>query len=341
MRIALLLTVVSLLFAGVAPAHADDTGAAEGGDGHTAYDGFITEALSAYDAGRWAEARNSFRRAHALAPTARTFRTIGMCSFNLGDYADALQNLESALTDTRKPLTADQRKRVTALIDRSNAKLGRFRLALVPDSAGLLVDGAPPTLLGGRELLLEPGRHEIVASASGYRSQRRELSVEAGDRSTLDLQLEAGAESLVAEAAPSTAAPTPPANPAPVPAAQAAAAQEPRASGSGTQRVLGIVGISLGGAGLVTFGVAGALALGKKGDLDDACPSHKCGPAQHDDVDSYNTLRTISTVGLIAGGTLLTLGLVLLLTADDGGSTEHASLTPELGLGWVGLRGRL
>src|SRR3954451_3776514 len=53
------------------------------------YDGFIAQALQAYDAGRFAEARSSFRRAHEIAPTARTLRTIGMCSFNLGDYVDA------------------------------------------------------------------------------------------------------------------------------------------------------------------------------------------------------------------------------------------------------------
>jgi hypothetical protein len=46
-------------------------------------------------------------------------------------------------------------------------------------------------------------------------------------------------------------------------------------------------------------------------------------------------------VGLIAGGAFLTAGLVLLLTTDDGASSEHAALVPELGLGWAGVRGRL
>jgi tetratricopeptide (TPR) repeat protein len=59
----------------------------------------INSALSAFENGRWAEARSDFRRAHELDPTARTLRTIGMCSFNLGDYIDAVQSLEAALED--------------------------------------------------------------------------------------------------------------------------------------------------------------------------------------------------------------------------------------------------
>ena len=205
----------------------------------------------------------------------------------------------------------------------------------------MLVDGVAPALLGGRELLLEPGRHTIVASASGYRSLRRELGVEAGDRATLELQLEPGAE-------------PPPVAAAAAPPHRAGCRDRPRTRGDNrrprrtaptshgdTQRVLGFIGIGLGGAGLVTFGVAGGLALGKKSTLDDACPDRKCGPAQHGNVDSYDTLRTVSTIGLISGGALLSLGLVLLLTAGGGESTEHAALTPELGPGWVGVRGHL
>jgi hypothetical protein len=340
MRIAfLLITVISLGAAGAPLARAQGASANEAGAADPAYEGFITEALSAYDAGRWAEARTAFRRAHALAPTARTFRTIGMCSFNLGDYIDALQNLETALSDVRKPVTAEQRTQIAGLIERANAKLGRFRLKLVPEGAGVLVDGAAPALLGGHELLLEPGHHVIVASANGYRSLRRELAVEPGDRATLDLQLEPGADPLPVNAAASPAA-APTATAAPE-LADMTEPEEAPASRGGTQRVLGFVGIGLGGAGLVTFGVAGGLALGKKSTLDDACPDRQCGPAEHNDVDSYNRLRTISSVGLIAGGAFLTLGLVLLLTAPHAQSAEHATITPELGLGWAGVRGQL
>lgn len=301
------------------------------------YDGYITQALQAYENGRFAEARGLFRRAHELDPTARTFRTIGMCSFNLGDYVDAVQNLEAATADPRKPLTADQQKDVAQLIERANQKVGRFRLKLEPETASVTVDGAAPVLIGKRELVLEPGRHRIAASASGYQNAERELAVEPGDRATLDLRLapggsEAGAPAVPPAAAESTAA------------SAALTAPEPEelpAARGGTQRVLGIVALGLGGAGLVTFGVTGGLALGKKSDLDGNCPGRKCGPAYHSEVDSYDRLKLISTIGLISGVAFGAAGALLLLTAGHDAAGEHAGLVPVLAPGFAGVRGRL
>jgi hypothetical protein len=321
------------------------------------YDRFITDALRAYDNGAFAEARTLFRRAHELQPTARTFRTLGMCSFNLGDYIDALQNLESALTDARKPLTREQRAHVADLIERANTKVGRFRLKLAPEGAALRVDNTAPALLAGRELLLEPGRHVIEVTADGYRTNQRELSVEPGDRATLELRLEAGpagvaatpstetiavapqAPAQVAAIAPtptqtaiaSTAAPTSP---------SAAPPPEARHSGPSTRAILGYVGIGLGAAGVATWAIAGGLALGKKSTLDDVCSHRACQPAQYSTLDTYNSLRTISTVGLISGAALLSIGAILLLTGSER-ARESTAMTPLLGPGWAGVKGRL
>jgi hypothetical protein len=334
MRVSLLLIALLALALHARPGHAQEGG----------YEGFITQALQAYDAGRWTEARTLFRRAHELEPTARTFRTIGMCSFNLGDYKDALQHLDAALADPRKPLTQEQRAQVSDLIARSSAKLGRFRLQLSPEDATLRVDGSAPTLLAQHELALEPGRHEITASASGHRTLVRQLSVEAGDHATLELRLEPGPPDAAPVAAPepgplaahasaaSTASPVPPAD----------ATQPPHAghtSGS-TRAILGYVGLGLGAAGIVTFAITGGLALAKKSTLQSECHNRQCGPEHYGDVDGYDRLKTISTIGLISGAVLLSAGAVLLLTGGDS-SPEHAALVPELGLGWAGVRGQL
>jgi hypothetical protein len=311
------------------------------------YDRFITQALAAYDAGRWTEARTLFRRAHQLQPTARTFRTLGMCSFNLGDYVDALQNLETALVDPRKPLTPEQRAHVAGLIERSNQEIGRFRLQLTPENAVLFVGGAPAELLARRELLLESGRHVITASADGYRASQRELTVERGDRATLEFRLEplAAAEPLAATAPPAVT-PLPATAPPPaatIPVAPIAERPSRRESGThSTQSVLGFVGVGLGAAGVATFAVAGGLALAKKATLEGECPNRTCGPDHHGDVDTYDRLKTLSTVGLVAGAGLLSIGAVLLFTgAHESPPARAAALEPELGLGWAGVRGQL
>jgi len=309
------------------PVRADDAPVPTSGAG--AYDQQIEEAVRAYEAGRFAEARSAFRRAHELSPTARTLRTIGMCSFNLGDYADAVWHLESAQSDPRKPLTDEQRKHVAELSARATAHIGRFRLRLEPSGVALSVDGHPALVLGQSELLLEAGRHEISARAAGYQAVHSTLLVERGDRAALAFTLVPG------EAAP--AAPVASAVPlAPVSEART----EERAAKVPFTRTLSYVSLGLGAAAAVSFGVVSALALSQNGTLDDKCPDKRCAPELRDDVARYDTLRTVSTVSLISAGALLALGAVLLV-ATPAEHPPRARLEARLLPGALGLRGEL
>jgi hypothetical protein len=299
--------------------------------GGNAYDAFIEEALKAYDQGRFAEARTQFRRAHELAPSARTLRTIGMCSFNLGDYLDALQNLDAALNERREPLSRDKRAHVADLIARSQVHVGRFRVHLTPADAVLWVDGGPPPRLSSGELLLDPGRHELLAQAAGHQPARSTLQVEGGDRTTLEIRLEPITGPEVAAAGNPGLAPSYAPQPAPP------APTEPHSS---TQATLAYVALGVGAAGLVAFGVTTGLAASKAGTLDERCRDRACGPDFHDDVDSYNRYKLLSTVSLIGGLVFAGAGVTLLLTQPEG-SSERAGLTPWIGLGAAGVRGRL
>ncbi|HKP56277.1 MAG TPA: PEGA domain-containing protein [Polyangiales bacterium] len=297
------------------------------------YDAFIEQAIQAYDGGRWAEARSLFRRAHDLMPTARTLRTMGMCSFNLGDYLDAVANLEAALQDSRKPLNPEQRASASDLIARSQAHVGRFRLRLTPEDAVVWVDGRPPLRLGSGEVLLEPGRHEVSVQASGYQTNRSTLQVEGGDRTTLEIRLEASSpqSAVVATAAVEPIAGTSPqpAEPAPAPAAH-----------GNTQAVLGYVSLGLAGASLIAFGISTGMASSKASSLEDNCSDNACGPNYHDDVDTYDRLKVISTVSLITTGVFAALGTVLLVTSPSD-NRERASIQPMIGPGSLGIRGQL
>ena len=287
------------------------------------YDAFIEQAIQAYDNGRWAEARTLFRRAHELTPTARTLRTIGMCSYNLGDYLDAVATLEAALADTRKPLSPEQRAHASDLIARSQAHVGRFRLRLTPEDAVVWVDGRSPLRLDSGEVLLEPGRHELSVHATGYETNRSTLQVEGGDRTTLEFRLQPAA------AAPAVA--TTHEAPAPLPAP--ATVQH-----SHTQAVLGYVALGVAGASLVGFAVSTGLASAKASDLEEHCADNACGPEYHDDVDSYDTLKLISTATLIGTGVFAVTGTLLLLT-QPADPSERAQLL--IGPGSIGVRGRL
>lgn len=155
------------------------------------YRTLITEAVQEFDAGRYPEARALFRRAHAISPNARTLRGIGLSSFEMSDYVEAYRSLNAALSETTRPLTAEQRAEVEAVLTRTSRFLGFYRLSVTPESARVTVDGAEAVTAADGRVLLGMGSHEIVARADGYREARSTVRVEGGEDTELALELEA------------------------------------------------------------------------------------------------------------------------------------------------------
>lgn len=323
------------LFALPAPEAAAQTGPSaetEGGATSADYDAIVVQALAAYEAGRWDEARRLFEWAHGLMPTARTLRTIGMSAFNQGDYVAALQNLEAALADSRKPLTDEQRVHAAELIERANQQVGRFKLRVSPAGARLLVDRKSPVLIGDDQLVLTPGQHELSLRAEGYQPLDRRLQVKARDRAALELKLlPAGATPAEPETSAAAAAATV------QPEADKGAATRAHTEPDGARVALGITSLVVGGAALIGSGVTAALALSEKSDLDAECRERRCPPEQHDGVDRYDTLRLVSGLTLVGGAVFAGLGAVLLLTSED----EPERVQAVVGPGYAGLSGRL
>jgi len=164
------------------------TGAADPGE-TTQYRAMLEEAVSEYDAHRYEEARALFRRAHEISPNARTLRGIGMASFELREYIEALRSLEASLVDQRRPLTPNQKTQVEALIERTRAFVGRFFLKLSPKETLVRVDGAPATIESDGSLLLSFGRHALTAEAPASISETREVNVIGGERQELSFVL--------------------------------------------------------------------------------------------------------------------------------------------------------
>jgi hypothetical protein len=107
-----------------------------------AYDPMIDSAVAEFTAGRWQEARALFLEAHALYPNARTLRGIGMTSYELRDYPEAVEALEASLAAERRPLTEEQRGQVRTLLEQAHAFIGRFVVPAAPEGSRLYVDDA-------------------------------------------------------------------------------------------------------------------------------------------------------------------------------------------------------
>lgn len=155
-----------------------------------AYRKLIKEGLAEYDARNFQEARSFFQRAHRINPNARTFRGIGMASFELRDYVMAVHNLTAALKDPRKPLSPEQVKHAQDLLERSRLFVDVYRMTVTPKIARVLIDGRVPEFEDDGTLILGFGLHALEASAPGYAIRSLPINVRGGERKDLSITLE-------------------------------------------------------------------------------------------------------------------------------------------------------
>ena len=261
-----------------------------------AYQLFSTPTLGLWGArarvklGHWVEAAERFRDA------VRTSDAVGNSAAQKEAQRDAAKELQAL-----SPLIPT----VTIQIENAAPEEVAITIDDVPVASGMI--GVPrPT---------NPGSHRVVATRGG---ERREAVVRLQEKSQENLLL--SFRKVVAQkpaaAAPVEDAPEParadvgPFGESTQPTAAAPAAPAPEArSGSSALEPIAIVVMSVGVAGLATGGVTALLANGKL----DQCPNHQC--ESQSVKDSYDTLKTISTISIYAGAALAVGGLVTFLLA--------------------------
>lgn len=151
------------------------------------YRALVSEALAEFDSGHFAEARALFLHAHALNPSARTLRGLGLSSFELREYRASIEYLEQALASQINPLQGELRTGTEQILRRAYAFVGRFTPRLEPSHARLRIDGVPLGSLPS--VLLDIGMHVVVAEAHGYMSETRNLQVMGGEDVVLMMSL--------------------------------------------------------------------------------------------------------------------------------------------------------
>ena len=286
------------------------------------YRELAARAVEEFDAGHFAEARALFLRAHALWPSARTLRTLGMTAFDLRMYPQALRELQAALADQRRPLDTAQRGQVEALIDKARDLVGEVELRLSPADAEVTVDGAAYQPEPGTALALGVGDHELVARAPGFRELHRRLQVDGRRRETLSLVLEREpALSVVGTPQPTAAQPR-----------LELTAPTPRERAPDAFLVARRVALLVGALGLATGVGAGLLALDRKRVVGRECDDAKqCSARGLDAASAGRAYALASDIGSAVA--LLGFGSFVLL---PGGWLNPTGPERALSLWWSG-----
>ena len=214
-RHAALLTV-ALALLGAAPASAapPDLARAPGGAAAAPADHPGEEAsihfkrgLQLFDEGDYTLALVEFERAYQLAPNYRALYNIALVDMQLGRYADAARTLDQYLHDGGDVIAPARRAEVTRTLGELRLRTATVDISLNVPVAEVTLDGKPvdPSRLHG-PMVIDAGEHTLRATAPGFVSQDRTVTLAGGDRASVRLELVAFTPVRAAPEAPARAA---------------------------------------------------------------------------------------------------------------------------------------
>jgi len=290
-----------------------------------------TEGVGDYQAGNYQVASEKLERAYKVLPlpslalwSARALDKCGKLVEASERYLEATR-LEAGGGDQAVQEQAKEEARTerAALLPRLSSLTIEI-VGATPENVVVTIEGTPiDSALLGVPRPTNPGKVAVRAEA-GSTVAAVTVTLTEGEKRSVRLTLEKT---------------TPGQQPATAASAPAAGAHDDGAASSNQwQRPVGWVGVGLGAVGLIVGGVAAVVAADQQSSLD--CPGGSCPPGTDPGaIDSYNSMRVISSIGFIAGGVLAAGGVTLLLTAPRPAS-KSASVRPYLGWASVGVRGQ-
>jgi len=281
-------------------------------------------AATDYAAGHLPQALDKFRRAYRIARVPKLALWLAKTEMGLGHWVKASEFCLEAMQLERNRLW------VGTLQQTAQREAGQLRDELLKRIPRLIVrvEGVPArevtlhidnTIVSGEpngvERLVDPGVHKITGQ-DGARVLELRSTLAERERKEVALRF-APTEAHVLSAPTSVSARG-------VPSHSVADVD----SRQQTQRIWGWIGVSIGAAGLVTGTVTGVAVALKHGELKDECPARVCSRDHWSELDDYDVMRRISSVGFAVGAIGGVVGLGLLF------STPRSARATQLGW-WI------
>jgi hypothetical protein len=301
------------------------------------------EGVKLADSGNCRDAIDRLSRAERIFHAPTTLERLGECQVQVGKIVTGTENLNKVVRESLPPNApaafVQAQERAKRILADARPKIAKLRIVVTgpaEGSATVKVDGepVPPAMLTSNRPT-DPGEHTVEASAPGYKSATSTITLGEGGADSVALVLEVDPNARKPEATPAAVPPAP----APADGHPAAAASSAPPPPSSPNRLPAYIAFGVGGAGVVVGTIFGALALGKKGSLNDACAQKICTPDRQNDIDTGKTFGTVSTVGFVVGAVGVVAGAVLFFTAGsgDGASSAARRLGPFAGVDARGL----
>jgi hypothetical protein len=155
----------------------------------TSADALVARGLELRRQGKTAEALELFARAHAIAPSARTFGQMGLAEASLQRWLDAEKHLDSSLASSDDPWVRKNKSLLEQAIDLTHKHVGHVsitgpagtQVSIAGHDIGTLPIPAPVRLPEGSLLL--------TAVAPGYKQFTETVTVPGGGRVSVALAL--------------------------------------------------------------------------------------------------------------------------------------------------------
>lgn len=287
-------------------------------------------------AGDWKTAEDDFRRADSLFHAPSLVLGLARAQSHEGKVVEAWENYHRIILENVQTAPAFVQALHDANTEIAAVEVRRSRLTLSvtgTDAPRVTIDSVPIKVAAlGVERPTNPGHHTIAVEADGWKPVTRDVTLVEGKGEVVTIALEKDPAATATVAAAATPATT-----------SAPGGDATATSPSSLNKTLGVVGLGVGGAGLITGVIAGIFALSDHSKLKTDCPNGTCSSSSaQSELSTYHTAGTVSTVGFIVGGVAAAGGAVLLLTAPKGSSSSSTAVnvTPYVGLGTLGAVGR-
>jgi hypothetical protein len=301
------------------------------------------EGATLFESGQYEQARDLFHRANTLFPAPALELWEARSLNKLGRLVEAEERYASVKRYRVRPEDSEVVRaavaEATAEVDRLRKRIPTITIQLhgaSPGDPAFVVQMAGKSLnpaLIGLPIPTDPSAPTVILLHQNVEVTRETVVLKEGDRRVVQLEASPPAPAV----SPHTLVPQPD-----VERQSYSASTAPGESADYRpwyqRRSTGWVVTGVGAASLAVGVTTGIIAVGKHTSLSQNCPNGACPDAYSDELDSFHTYRTISTIGYAVGIVGLGAGITILALAPRSSSAvANVSLRVGTGAATVGV----